>query len=773
MLRHNNGKCGVVLLAACCWCCCAHAQVEIIEQLEEASPEVDVLAFPESPAETFDIGLGCDDVTIPPGLRAFDAIAHIFSQIPLQLNYLELLSTNHLARLRAEPSTFHTSVPAPWDVTLREVIRPYSLGFIENGDVVRLGHIDEIDRQYLLLEQEQLRNNHKRVEFNFSEGVQLYVALRAIQSEAGINMNFDYMEAKDRGIVQDQELTAGTVAEAQPQGPLTTYATPANQPVEWRIAMNEVLNPHKYGFIEENGVVRPMKFTRMDQWKIEQIDAKPLVTRVVRIHHVDPSELITSVEGMGLLKHSQASIKLAHGWESMARSIGGGGMSGGSGGGGGSMGSGAVSIERHYSPPAVIIRDIEENIDTVLKEVRALDAPDPQIMIEVRILDLGKDSNRKLGVLFDKFGGDVSFGSQYASSYSRGRSKSRSRLSRSYSGSDTAYSSNDENVRDQIDMGEAYGVEPLSEFGLSRPAMVTPWDIRDSGATDVTYNNRNALRDSLWGRSFDLILNPFQMQATWDMLQTAQDAKIVSQPVLVVPDNAEAMIVATRLEPYYTETDTTDRSGGGTSTTISGSWEEEEIGTKLNVIPEITADGKSVRLTVLPVVSELVGYAQPPPLSRASRKPIESRRMLDTRVTVHSGHTLLIGGLISSRSNNEENKVPFFGDLPVVGSLFRHTDKDKTGQTLIMLITPTILDDETPETGYESAVVPHFEKLKTDMNTTLLTGMDEAMLQAMEDRARRSLVEDTEPSIQERPVLGPEMNERIQAIDAELMQELE
>jgi len=147
--------------------------------------------------------------------------------------------------------------------------------------------------------------------------------------------------------------------------------------------------------------------------------------------------------------------------------------------------------------------------------------------------------------------------------------------------------------------------------------------------------------------------------------------------------------------------------------------------------------------------------------------------MLDTRVTVHSGHTLLIGGLISSRSNNEENKVPFFGDLPVVGSLFRHTDKDKTGQTLIMLITPTILDDETPETGYESAVVPHFEKLKTDMNTTLLTGMDEAMLQAMEDRARRSLVEDTEPSIQERPVLGPEMNERIQAIDAELMQELE
>ena len=63
--------------------------------------------------------------------------------------------------------------------------------------------------------------------------------------------------------------------------------------------------------------------------------------------------------------------------------------------------------------------------------------------------------------------------------------------------------------------------------------------------------------------------------------------------------------------------------------------------------------------------------------------------------------------------------------------------------------------------------------MKTDMNTTLLTGMDEAMLQAMEDRARRSLVEDTEPSIQERPVLGPEMNERIQAIDAELMQELE
>ncbi len=724
-MNNNHSRGRIPLLILCCGlsAICSMAQENVDEVFE-----TEARSLPEEPSPMHAISGDNSDVTLPSGLTAFDAMLNIFNQIPLHPNYREMLTTNDLARLRAEPSTFDTAVPTPWETALREVVRPYGFDFVKEGDIVRLGPRDEIDNLYLLLEQERLRSNHRRIQVKFSEGTLLYVALRVIQSEAGININFDYMDPEDRGIVQYQELNTGEVAEPEAHGNQTTYATPENQPTEWRVVMKEVLNPFGYDFAEVGGVVRPGKHAKIKEWETQQIDAKPLVTRIVRIHHVSPEELITRLEAMKLTKHTDGFVQLAHGWKSEGKLAGNG------------------EIKRHSSPPAVIVRDIEENMDTIIEEIKRLDARARQVMIEVRILDLGTDSSRQLGILFEEFGGSLNFGSQYGSSAQRGGDQSWSSSSSLNSGSESSWS-------------------------VGTGGTLTEADQASGGSTVANSNNRNTLRNSTWGRGFDLILNPLQMNATWSMLQTATDAKIVSQPVLVVPDNAEAMINATRTEPYYVETDTTVLEEGAVNQT-TGTWEEEEIGTKLNVIPEITADGLSVRLTVLPVVTELLGYAEASEAINAPKKPKTSTRSLDTRVTVRSGDTLLMGGLISARTTSIETRVPFLSAIPLIGRLFRHTNDSEVSQTLVMLITPTILDDELPSTGYERPIVPHFEQLKMKMNTALRQGIDDETLAAIEDKMKRDMQQDHPPAAVVLPAKDEAMDERMRDIDARLMQEM-
>ena len=101
--------------------------------------------------------------------------------------------------------------------------------------------------------------------------------------------------------------------------------------------------------------------------------------------------------------------------------------------------------------------------------------------------------------------------------------------------------------------------------------------------------------------------------------------------------------------------------------------------------------------------SEIVVYSA----INVSENPIgriweTTERTLDTRAVVRDGDTLVVGGLVNTKNNVTDGKVPFLGSIPLLGRLFSYKDNQVVKENLVIMITPTILDGDTPETGYES-----------------------------------------------------------------------
>jgi len=112
------------------------------------------------------------------------------------------------------------------------------------------------------------------------------------------------------------------------------------------------------------------------------------------------------------------------------------------------------------------------------------------------------------------------------------------------------------------------------------------------------------------------------------------------------------------------------------------------IGIKLTITPYINADG-FVTAEIKPEVSSLKGWR-----GLYNEIPWIATRRAETTVTIKDGETIVIGGLISAEERETISKVPFLGDLPLVGVLFRSKRKDKTKSEIIISVTPHVLPEQ-------------------------------------------------------------------------------
>jgi len=660
--------------------------------------------------------LASGQVTVPANVTALEAIQSVFDQTH-HVPVLTLVPTNVLPSLETDPCVFSTDRPVKWDQAIGEIIRPYPLDFHEEEQIVRFGLHDDIEVLRGEYEHARLERNHTRMQnVNFSGGLEIYEAVCFIQEYAKVNVTFDYLQTQqarqDFGLLATQRGDPPVAAEGEEAPPppppekKTTYRTPEGVRYEWRTVLAEVLEPHGYGFVEVRGTVRIL--TRADVAKHRQalINARPLVTRIVRVRHADPEKIVTLLSGKGgcappvegdpaggvtghrLLKHSLGVIQVAQPWnEDSKRYIGSaGGETLRTGGrGGGEMG-GAPRLTINYgqlnrptTPPSILIRDVEENLDNVEQRIRELDKPGRQILIEARVLDLGQNADRELGLKINEFGGTI------------GPVRIDMGHSRTERDTDsTDYSFNSSLRSEEDDVRGFY--DPAPEESGDRYSSVDTWHSDSTLSRTLT---------STFGkdRSFSRLatLTPFQMEATWRALQDAGDTKVVSQPIIVVGDHSEAVIRVATMEPVLNLT--VDYLNENPNAVQSYEWQTLSVGITLWVLPEICADAKSIRLGVHPQVTEKVGESVEAP--DGSKYPILEARELDTRVIVPDGNTLLMGGLLKSTGTFTERKVPILGDIPLLSFLFRWRQQVDKKRNLVMLITPTILGEELPGTGYE------------------------------------------------------------------------
>lgn len=185
----------------------------------------------------------------------------------------------------------------------------------------------------------------------------------------------------------------------------------------------------------------------------------------------------------------------------------------------------------------------------------------------------------------------------------------------------------------------------------------------------------NALNVALFSRDLGL-------GVTIQALQNDGVIQILAQPNLVAADGKQASFLAGGEYPYPVVQGIT---GGGTGAVTI---QFKEFGVRLNFIPTITPRN-TIRLQVAPEVSSL-DFTNGVQISGFTVPALDVRKM-NTEVEMAQGQSLAIGGLLDNRETQNFQKVPFIGDIPILGKLFQSISKTKTNTELIVIVTPEIV----------------------------------------------------------------------------------
>jgi pilus assembly protein CpaC len=175
---------------------------------------------------------------------------------------------------------------------------------------------------------------------------------------------------------------------------------------------------------------------------------------------------------------------------------------------------------------------------------------------------------------------------------------------------------------------------------------------------------------------------PAGIGAVIQALSTKGMAKILAEPNLLVKTGERGEFRAVSRIPYSV----LQTSGGSSTSTIVF----EEVGIKLFFNPEVMANGM-IRLSIDPAeVSSIAGTLA------VNGYPIIDTRSAKTNVELRDGESLIIAGLLSEEAINTMSKIPILGDIPILGALFRSTQKDIKEKELVFFITPKLMRPTAP-----------------------------------------------------------------------------
>ena len=181
-------------------------------------------------------------------------------------------------------------------------------------------------------------------------------------------------------------------------------------------------------------------------------------------------------------------------------------------------------------------------------------------------------------------------------------------------------------------------------------------------------------------------LNADGVHAVLSFLNKDADTEVVSLPRTVTLDNQMARLEVTRAFPIFKTTPGTSQTPAGSEITYTN------LGTILTVTPRISANS-NIALRVVPEVSNIDSKDRQVQNGQEQTANVYAIRRIETQVVIPSGHTLVMGGLISDSSTKSHTKVPVLGDLPGIGLAFRRDSKTRNKANLMVFITPTIVAD--------------------------------------------------------------------------------
>lgn len=312
-----------------------------------------------------------------------------------------------------------------------------------------------------------------------------------------------------------------------------------------------------------------------------------------------------------------------------------------------STGGGVATIEADEGTNALIITADADEMAALEAVIMRLDIRRAQVLVEAIIVELEVTDGQDLGLQW-LFANDSGFyGSNINANDARARRIAGALLPADETGTDA--------TDGDFDLGNLAGA--LAQT----PGLSLGW---------------GTVGDDL---SMTVILNA---------LKETSNANILSTPSLLTLDNQEAYITVGQNVPFVTGS-FTQASGGDGAQNPFQTIERENVGITLKVTPHIN-EGDSVVLDIEQEVSSVLAGAAT--IASAS-DIITNERKIMTKVLAEDSRIVVLGGLIKDDVQNGQQKVPFLGDIPFLGRLFRSDGVTITKQNLLIFIRPTIIRD--------------------------------------------------------------------------------
>ena len=304
---------------------------------------------------------------------------------------------------------------------------------------------------------------------------------------------------------------------------------------------------------------------------------------------------------------------------------------------------GSVAIDDRTN--TLLVQDTAERLQDIRRLVRTLDIPVRQVLIESRIVVVNDDYSREFGVRLG-FTGVTDQGTNGLVS-----------VTGNSAGSATI-----------VDSALANLADPLN----GTPFPVTAPNIDDR------YNVRVPIANPAGTFALAVLDSDYIVDLELTALQTEGRGEIVSTPRIITANQKEARIEQGVEIPFQESA-----SSGATTTQF------KKAVLSLTVTPQITPDDK----IIMDLVVNKDSVGQLTPSATGGLVPSIDTRSIETQVLVSDGQTVVLGGIYETERRETVNKVPFLGDIPGLGVLFRSTSNTTNKAELLIFVTPRILEE--------------------------------------------------------------------------------
>jgi Flp pilus assembly secretin CpaC/tetratricopeptide (TPR) repeat protein len=356
----------------------------------------------------------------------------------------------------------------------------------------------------------------------------------------------------------------------------------------------------------------------------------------------------------------------------------------------------------------LLVRASLTELELIESAIEVLNTAPPQVTIEAKFTDISQEDSRALGFdwwIGNWLMGDGAVGMQAGTSPSFNGAGSPANPSGFFPGP---------------------GIPIPGTFNQYAPGPATqPPGSNDGKLTTGVRNIFGASQaETPAVASITGILTDPQFKVVIRALEQRGGADLLAAPRLTTLSGRQAQVAATELKTIVTGLDQGQLgSQAGTTATVGGATAAgtgaigsqvnfitllQELGPILDVIPYVSADGYSIQMTLIPSMTEFLGYDDPgpfiPTIQGAAGNnlgiPIRSQlplpkfrvRQVTTSAVVWDGQTIVLGGLIAETVNKIKDKVPVLGDLPLLGRFFRSESSATQKRNLVIFVTGTIID---------------------------------------------------------------------------------